>query len=124
MSRVVTAFLVALLAAGALAQEPTVPAGDKTATADQAANAAEKAASAGAQQQTEQFKPPPGFRTKKFGDKVVYCKKEAAIGTRFKTEQCFDENQLKDYLLAQQQQQAEIDRMRAVCATATVCAPQ
>lgn len=129
MSRVLTTFFAALLAVGAYAQESSGPAAEETATGDQAANTAESAVSAGTEaeakvEQKKEFKPPPGFREKKVGGKVVYCRKDMSTGTRFKTEQCLDENQIKDYLLAQEQQRAEVDRMRAVCASSKVCAVQ
>jgi len=72
----------------------------------------------------EEFKPPPGFRTKKRGEFVLYCMKDSTVGTRFKTEKCYDEDQMRDYLLALEIQKRDIDRIRSTCATATVCAPQ
>ncbi len=52
------------------------------------------------QARDEEFKPPPGFKTKKRGEIVLYCMKDSTVGTRFKTEKCYDEVQMREYLLA------------------------
>jgi hypothetical protein len=103
--------LIACLAAGVgLAQESAV---------------SEKAADVAASAKSEhEFKPPPGFKTKKRGALTVYCKKDREIGTRFVTEHCLDEAQMRDYLLALEEQKRDIDRIRATCATAATCANQ
>lgn len=72
----------------------------------------------------EAFKPPPGFKTKKRGEIVLYCMKDSTVGTRFKTEKCYNEDQLREYMLALEIQKRDIDRIRSTCATASVCAPQ
>ena len=72
----------------------------------------------------EEFKPPPGFKTKKRGEIVLYCMRDTTVGTRFKTEKCYDEAQLRDYVAAQQEQKRDIDRIRSTCSSAAVCAPQ
>ena len=64
---------------------------------------------------------PPGFREKKYGKHVLYCKKEAQMGTRVKTETCFDEQQMRDYLLALETNKVDIDRVRAICSNPCVC---
>jgi hypothetical protein len=58
------------------------------------------------------------------GNKTVYCTKGSAIGTRFVTETCYDETQMRDYIQAREQNQIDLDRSRAVCATASVCSFQ
>jgi hypothetical protein len=103
--------LVACLAAGvALADDP-VPGKPADSAAPPAAAAKE-------------FKPPPGFKTKKRGALTVYCKKDREVGTRFVTEKCLDEAQMRDYLLAMEEQKRDIDRIRSTCANAAVCANQ
>lgn len=47
----------------------------------------------------EEFVPPPGFRKKKRGATVVYCRKEKPLGTRFPEEKCYDEAGLKELAL-------------------------
>ena len=66
-----------------------------------------------------EFKPPPGFKTKKRGKLVVYCIKDSTVGTRFQTEKCYDEAQMRDYLAAQQEQKRDIERVRNTCSTGT-----
>jgi hypothetical protein len=41
----------------------------------------------------------------KRGEIVVYCYKDATVGTRFKTRKCYNEEQLRVYLLAFESQQ-------------------
>jgi len=67
--------------------------------------------------ETEEFKPPPGFKTKKRGELVLYCIKDTTVGTRFKTEKCYNEDQVRDYLIAQQENKRDIDRIRSTCST-------
>jgi hypothetical protein len=103
MPRVLGLLCMTLLAAGALAQDAAV--GNETPTA--------------ADTTREPFKPPPGFSTKKRGALVLYCKRDSTVGTRFKTEMCYDEAQLRDYLIAQQENKRDIDRVRSTCSTGT-----
>jgi hypothetical protein len=102
----------------AISQERTI--GNETPAADQAADKAEIAAIAAAAEARE-FEPPPGFQTKKRGKYTLYCKRDSTIGTRFKTERCYDEDQMREYLLALEIQKRDIDRIRATCTTAAVC---
>lgn len=119
--------VLALCAGAAFAEEP--PPAESDGKPDPAAEASETASSeiraasekdAGAE---DEFEPPPGFVTKKRGKFVLYCKKDATIGTRFKTERCYNEDQIRDYLVALEEQKRDIDRIRSTCATGTVCAP-
>jgi hypothetical protein len=66
-----------------------------------------------------EFKPPPGFKAKKRGELVLYCIRDSTVGTRFKTEKCYDEAQMRDYLAAQQENKRDIDRVRNTCSTGT-----
>jgi hypothetical protein len=111
----------ALAAHAGLAQ--ATPIGDETPAAEQAPDkaAAENAANAQAE---EPFTPPPGFQTKKRGEMVLYCKRDRETGTRFTTEKCYDEDQIREYLLALEVQKRDIDRIRGTCVSAAVCAPQ
>jgi hypothetical protein len=69
----------------------------------------------------EDFKLPPGFFKKTRGKYVLYCKRDAAMGTRLRTETCYDEAGMRDYLLALAENKRDIDRMRATCATLCAC---
>lgn len=121
MNRVLTAIAVAMLSAGAWAQESASAISDETPAAEQSTD---QAAPQAAATKEKEFQPPPGFKRKKFGDKLLYCKKDADIGSRFKTEKCFDEAQMRDFILAQEQSNRDFDRARAVCATPSVCVTQ
>ncbi len=63
----------------------------------------------------EEFKPPLGFQTKKRGELTLYCKKETTVGTRFKTEKCYSEDQVRDYIITQQENKTAMDRIRSTC---------
>jgi hypothetical protein len=69
-----------------------------------------------ASEQTKEFKPPPGFAIKKRGKLVLYCKRDTEIGTRFKTERCYSEDQVRDYVMAQRENKRDIDKIRSTCA--------
>jgi hypothetical protein len=43
------------------------------------------------------------------------------MGTRVKTESCYDENQVREYLLALQQSRQDVDRIRNNCGNICVC---
>jgi hypothetical protein len=116
------AVLMSLLAGAALAQVTTSANSDKTTKSDQAKDQAETETVAEAKE-PEEFKPPPGFKVKKRGDITLYCIKGKATGTRFQTESCYDEQQLRNYLLAREQSNRDFDQRRAICATPAVCAP-
>lgn len=61
------------------------------------------------------FKPPPGFRSKKRGGVLVYCIKDRSLGSRFQSEKCYDEQGVKDYLLARDENKRDIDQRRSIC---------
>jgi hypothetical protein len=65
----------------------------------------------------DEFEPPPGFKTRKRGELVLYCMRDSTVGTRFKTEKCYDEAQMRDYLAAQQENKRDIERVRNTCST-------
>lgn len=104
MTKVILVIMLGMAAGAALAQ-------------DSAATTAAKAA------EEKPFTPPPGFKTKKRGELTVYCIKDSTVGTRFKTERCLSEDQVRDYLIVQQENKRDMDRIRSTCSTAAVCAP-
>jgi hypothetical protein len=71
---------------------------------------------------SKEFKPPPGFKTKKRGDLVLYCQTDATVGTRFKTGKCYNEEQLRTYLMVVEAQRRDMDRIRTNCGGGP-CAP-
>lgn len=64
-----------------------------------------------------EFKPPPGFRTKKRGELVLYCRREAVLGSRFTAEKCYDQAGIREMQRLELQRAEELERMRA-CAIA------
>ena len=124
MTKLLSACLMVLAAIPALAQDAAIA--DETAPAADVASAAADTTDTAraAETGTQPFVPPPGFKTKKQGNMTLYCKKDATVGTRFKTEKCYSEDQVREYLLALEIQKRDIDRIRSTCATGAVCAPQ
>ena len=114
------ALIVAVSALTARADNPSPPA---NASAPAAATAAvpssapaTKAASAPATAQTEPaFKPPSGYKTKmKDGDKK-YCRSDVTLGSRFPTETCYTEDELKQFLAETAAQRQEMMQHQAIC---------
>ena len=122
MMRFVGTVALTVAAFAAPAQDPK-PADPATTPEPASANALAPPAAAADQKKDEAFKPPPGFMTKKRGELVLYCKKDATLGTRFKTEKCYDETQLREYMLALEQQKLDVDRIRGTCGGGDACAP-
>ena len=69
----------------------------------------------------KQFKPPPGFRQRKRGEFVVYCRKQPVMGTRLPAEVCYDEEGIKAMLAAQRDDRDKMDQMRRICAGDASC---
>ena len=63
------------------------------------------------------FTPPPGFRARKRGKLVVYCRREEPKGSRFPTEVCYDEQGIRDMLQAQREDQMKVDQIRRIQTT-------
>ena len=121
MRSMMLAMLLAMLACAGLAQASGSAIGNETAIADQAQDKAETD-TADEAKEPEPFKVPAGYRAKKRGKKLVYCKKDMESGTRFAQERCFDEEQLRAQELARQQEKATLDASRLVCGTPETCA--
>lgn len=116
------AILTLLLAGTALAQDPVSTNTGVSKDTQQSKDGVESDTVAESKAEKE-FEPPPGYLPKKRGNKVVYCKKDQEIGTRFPSEKCFDEDQLRAYLLAREQANRDFEQRRAICADPTICAP-
>lgn len=122
MLKIVTALVACLAAGAALAQDAA--AADKSAATSETAGEpllGIKVVEDSPAARKEEFKPPQGFVTRKRGQLVMYCKKDATVGTRFKSEQCYTEDQVRDYMLTQAENKRNIDRIRSTCANAAVC---
>lgn len=68
-----------------------------------------------------EFKPPPGWKKKKRGQYVVYCRKDAQGGTRMPKETCYDEQGIRDMLAAQRDDTQKVDQMRRICGMQGAC---
>lgn len=79
------------------------------------------AASATKTDEDGEFKPPPGFRPKKRGKFIVYCRKETVMGTRFPAEKCYDETGIREMQRAQLEDRAKVDQMRRICSSLEHC---
>ena len=121
MTRLLIVFLLGLAVPFAPARASEVAAA-KPAAEQPAAKA--EAANAAANTDEKEFKPPPGFYTKKRGALKVYCKKDRETGSRFVTEKCMTEDQVHEYLLALEIQKRDVDRIRATCGTGATCSSQ
>jgi hypothetical protein len=123
MTKILGLGVLMLAAIPAPAQEVAIA--DDTPVAEATGDKAESAVlSSEAAPKDEEFTPPPGFKVKKRGELVLYCMRDSTVGTRFKTEKCYDEAQIRDYLAAQQENKRDIERVRSTCSSAAVCAPQ
>jgi hypothetical protein len=114
MVKTIMVLALSLAAQSLFAQDPATPkeaseanpAGKKMPTQE---------ATAASEEKEEEFKPPRGFKTKKRGDLVLYCQTDATVGTRFKTEKCYNEEQLRAYILVLEAQKRDVDRIRTNC---------
>ena len=120
MRSVMLVVLMAFLSVSVLAQASDSAIGNETATADQAQDKAETE-TADEAKEPEEFKVPAGYRAKKRGKKVVYCKKDMESGTRFAQERCYDEVQLKEIELAREEGNATFDQSRKICSNLEAC---
>lgn len=112
--------LATFLGLGAGAAYATLMASEPAATESTEARP-EATAEATAQKADQELKLPPGFKKVKRGKYTLYCKKETPLGTRFKTDKCFDEAGMRDYILALEQTKGDVDRIRSTCSNYCVC---
>ena len=119
MLKLIAVFALGFSASLALAYGPV--SADETLPATAVAPKADAAKAAVAGAETEQVTLPPGFKPKKRGKYTLYCRMDTPIGTRFKQETCFDADQIRDYLIALQENKANVDRIRATCSNICVC---
>jgi hypothetical protein len=120
MRSLMAAVAMMALCGVALAQDSDSAIGNETLTADQAQDKAESATAAEARE-PDVFTPPPGYRAKKRGTKVVYCKKNMESGTRFASEICYGEAQLRLMETARQEDQTRFDQSRKICSNLEAC---
>jgi invasion protein IalB len=120
MRSMMLAVLAVFLAIPALAGAGDSAIGNETPTANQAQDKT-KADTVDEAKEPEPFKIPAGYLTKKRGKKTVYCRKAMESGTRFSQEKCYSEEQLRAMESDREQEQANIDQSRKVCASVESC---
>lgn len=117
--------VLALFVGLAMAEDSASAIGDETANADQGKEKSEAApADAKKDKRAKELVLPPGFKARKRGDLTLYCIRGKATGTRFPTEDCYDEPGLRDYILKREASNREFEQNRAICSNPTMCAPQ
>lgn len=119
MRSIMLTVLGAILAATAVAEPSAI--GNETPTAEQAPDKA-AAETTDEAREPAPYKVPAGYQAKKRGKKVVYCKKSMESGTRFAQEKCYSEDQLRAMSAEREQDQANFDQTRKVCANPESCA--
>jgi hypothetical protein len=115
-----TVLLNAILVTGAAALA-TAAVGSEPAETESADAKTVEAKTAESKPAEKEFVPPPGFAKKKRGKYILYCKKDVPMGTRIKTETCYDEAQMRNYMLALQETKGDVDRIRAICSNPCAC---
>lgn len=119
MPRIVAAFIIALAATAALAYGS--PMADETPAADLAKQPAATETVADKKEIPFEERLPPGFKVKKRGKFTLYCKRETPLGTRFKSETCYDEANMRAYMLALEENKSDVDRIRNICSNPCAC---
>ena len=120
MRGMMLAIVMAFVSGTAFAADNDSAIGNETPTADQAQDKAESETTEEAKP-AEPFKVPVGYQPKKRGQKTVYCKKAMESGTRFSQEKCYSEEQLRAQEVEREQEQANFDQNRKVCANVESC---
>lgn len=120
MRSLTLAFLMAFLSSVAMAQDSDSAIGNETLTADQAQDKAETTTAADATE-PDVYTPPAGYKLKKRGKHMVYCKKDMESGTRFASENCFTETQLRAMEATRVQDNSDFDQSRKICSSQGRC---
>jgi hypothetical protein len=124
MLKTLMTILLATFVGRATAQDSASAIGNETANADQAKEKAEAPPAEARDKAAEEVVLPPGFKARKRGNLTLYCIRGKATGTRFPTEDCYDEPGLRDYLLKREASNREFEQNRAICSNPLMCAPQ
>ena len=119
MLKIVAAFIISLAAAVGLAHAS--PMADETSADDGAKRPAMAEAASDKKEISFEERLPPGFRAKKRGKFTLFCKTDTPLGTRFKSETCYDEPNMRAYMLELQENKSDIDRIRNICSNRCAC---
>lgn len=117
MLRIPGALIVSLAATVALG----LPSADDTPASAEKKQPAEAEAAADLDKMPLEKRLPPGFKVKKRGKFTLYCKSDTPLGTRFKSETCYDEPNMRAYMLALQENKVDVDRIRNICSNPCAC---
>jgi len=108
--------------AGCASQEPAKESIKPAQVATQRAPAA--AAVALADEKTQTFKVPPGYRPRGKGDATVYCRKDVVLGSRFPTESCYTKAQIAELEQNSAATRREMQKGQLCGASTGLCATQ
>ncbi|HZF16814.1 MAG TPA: hypothetical protein VE046_12815 [Steroidobacteraceae bacterium] len=86
-----------------------------------AADPAPPAASTTAGSAAKPFKPPSGYRAKKLGANTVYCKQDTMLGSRFPTEICLTEDELREVEFRGEEMRRDKQKSSPVCGGGGSC---
>lgn len=67
------------------------------------------------------YKPPPGFKTKRRKGETVYCRSRAPVGTRIKAEECFTEAEIKEVEHAMAITSEDLQQRGRMCPSGLMC---
>ena len=112
------AMILAAAISAALVLAATPSRSDETPAATESRSEATLAA---AETHEEELVLPPGFKPKKRGKFIVYCKRDAVLGTRMPAERCYDEEGIRAMLRAQAEDREKVDQMRRICGSMEQC---
>jgi len=122
MRKTLLTTMIALTMVPALGWAAPSAISNETVTTEPAQDKAESPTAAEARLD-EKFTPPPGFREKKRGKKTVYCRKNLESGTRFASESCYDEEQLRAIERERELGKTAFDQARRLtCSNPDYCA--
>jgi hypothetical protein len=110
MRSLIFAALIAFVALPAMAGE-----NEQTAMAEKTDKAQ------AAEQAVPEYVPPPGYKTRRRGAHTVYCQKTTEIGSRFKVEKCFSQEQLEVELQRIEAAKEDFERRRRICSDGSLC---
>ena len=111
--------LIALtMLAGCASQEPAKESLKPAQAAAQPAPAA--APMALANEKTRKFSVPSGYKSRGKGALIVYCRKDTILGSRFPTESCYTEAQIRELEASAAVTRREVDK-GAICGGSAGC---
>ena len=103
------------------ATDPSIQAPAPATQADEPVTDVTESAASAAEAEERELVLPPGFKPKKRGKFIVYCKRDAVLGTRMPAERCYDEEGIRAMLRAQAEDREKVDQMRRICGSMEAC---